>query len=222
MIQTFIFSIVGWVQSIGWIGVFFGSVLEEVIAPIPSTLTQLTYGAVLFAGEPLTFGLIGKAIIFVGIPAAVGVLVGSLPFYMGAYYLGKPFIDKFGKILGIRWEDIEKLDKKFHRNHWDDIVFTGLRATPLLPSVLLAVGAGVLRLPVRTYVLGTLLGTFIRASVMGSVGAIIGTRLDSLAETIDRMGTIGSVILAVSIGIFVIGYLVRKKHWFKKSHWFKK
>ncbi len=211
MIESLIFSIIGWVQSMGWFGVFLGSVLEELIPPIPSTLTQLTYGAVLFSGADFSLGLLGNAILIVGIPAAFGVLVGSFPFYAIAFYLGKPFIDRFGKWLGVSWSAVEDLEKKFNKNHWDDLVFIGLRATPILPSIVLAVGAGVLRLPVRTYIIGTVLGTFIRASIMGCIGAIVGTQLGSLAETVDRLGLIGSGVLAVTIGVMVLGYWGNKK-----------
>ncbi len=215
MIQTLIFSIIGWVQSMGWLGVFLGSVLEEIIPPIPSTLTQLTYGAVLFSGADFSVGLLVRAVIIVGIPAAFGVLTGSLPFYLVSFYLGRPFIDRFGKWLGVSWSAIESLEKKFHKNHWDDIVFTGLRATPILPSIVLAVGAGVLRLPLKTYVIGTLLGTFIRAAIMGCIGAVIGTQLGTLAETVDRLGVIGSGVLALTVTGVLFGYWTNKK---KKSN----
>lgn len=211
MIETLIFSIISWVQSLGWFGVFLGSVLEEIIPPIPSTLTQLSYGAVLFEGAHLSWNLIGSAILLVGIPAAAGVLVGSFPFYIAAYLLGKPFIDRFGKWLGVSWNAVEDLEAQFHKNHWDDLIFIGLRATPIIPSIVLAVGAGVLRLPVRTYIIGTLIGTFIRASIMGSIGAMIGSQLGSLAETIDKLGLIGSGVLAVTIIISVVYYFSRKK-----------
>lgn len=207
MIETLILSIIDWVQALGALGVFLGSVLEELFPPIPSTLTQLTYGAVLFKGVTLNVLLIGKAILMVGIPAALGVLVGSLPFYAAGYFLGKPFIDRFGKWLGVSWDAIVELEQKFHKNHWDDVIFTGLRAIPVIPSIVLSIGPGVLRLPLRTYIIGTLIGTFIRASIMGSVGAIIGTQLGSLAETLDKLGTIGTIVLGITIVIVGASYL---------------
>lgn len=211
MIETLILSIIDWVQALGWFGVFLGSVLEEIIPPIPSTLTQLTYGAILFKGATLNALLIGKAILLVGIPAACGVLVGSLPFYAAGYFLGKPFIDRFGKWLGVSWDSITELEQKFHQNHWDDVIFTGLRATPIIPSIVLSIGPGVLRLPLRTYIIGTLIGTFIRASVMGSVGAVIGSQLGTLAETLDKLGTIGTIVFGITALVVVAGYL-RTQH----------
>lgn len=209
--QLFIETIITWVQSMGWIGVFMGSVLEEIIPPIPSTLTQLTYGAILFKGATISTGFFLRAIVTIGIPAAAGVLVGSLPFYTASYFLGKPFIDRFGKWLGVSWLAVEELDKKFEKNKWDDVIFTGLRAIPILPSTVLAVGAGVLRLPVRTYIIGTFIGVFIRASIMGIIGAVIGSRLGTTAETIDKVGTIGFVFLGISCIIGVWWYFKIKK-----------
>lgn len=217
MIQTLILSIIDWVQSLGWVGVFLGSVLEEIIPPIPSTLTQLTYGAILFKGATLNAVLIGKAILWVGIPAACGVLVGSLPFYAIGYFLGKPFIDRFGKWIGVSWDSIEELETKFHKNHWDDVIFTGLRAIPIIPSIVLSIGPGVLRLPLRTYIIGTLIGTFIRASVMGSVGAVIGSQLGTFAETIDRLGSIGTIVFGITTIIMIAWYL-RGKHLTRKKN----
>jgi membrane protein DedA with SNARE-associated domain len=211
MIETLLHTIITWIQSIGWMGVFLGSVLEEIFPPIPSTLTQLTYGALLLGDIPISGTLIVKSLLLVGLPAAVGVLVGSLPFYAIGYFFGKPFIERWGKWLGVRWEAILKLEQRFKQNAWDDIIFTGLRAIPLIPSIVLSIGPGVLRLPFRTYALGTFIGTFIRASIMGFAGGLIGSQVDTVAEMIDHTGNVGLVIFAISCMIGLWWMLKTKK-----------
>ena len=52
-----------------------------------------------------------KLFIYIVLPAALGVTVGSLFVYAIAYFAGKPFLERWGKYLGISWEDLEKTER---------------------------------------------------------------------------------------------------------------
>jgi membrane protein DedA with SNARE-associated domain len=211
MIETLLGTIIGWVQHLGFMGVFFGALLEEFFYIIPSSIVQLSAGAILLGDISFSWLLLGKAELIIGLPAAVGVTLGSLPYYALGYYGGKPAIEKWGKWLGIRWEQVEAFDKKMNKNLWDEIIFIGLRALPILPSVLLSVGPGFIRMPMRTYLLGSFIGTLIRATAMGFAGALLGGQFDSLKQTTDKAETVGLVFFAVSCIIGLWMYLRSKK-----------
>lgn len=198
MVEHAVSTIIGWVSALGFMGVFYGSLLEEFFYIIPSSIVQLSAGAILLGHVPFSWGLVLKAVLIVGVPASVGVVVGSLPYYALGYFGGKPAIEKWGKWLGVSWQSVEELDQKLTKNWWDDLVFIGLRALPILPSVLLSVGPGVLRLPMRTYLLGSFVGTLIRASVMGFIGALLGGQADSIAKVVDKAQNIGLIFLVAS------------------------
>lgn len=214
MIETLLHTIIGWVQSLGFTGVFLGALAEELFYIIPSSVVQLTAGVILLGDIAFSWTLLWKAMLIVGLPAAVGVTIGSLPYYALGYFGGKIAIDKWGKWLGINWSQVEALDAKLLKNWWDELIFIGLRALPILPSVILSVGPGVLRLPMRTYLIGSFVGTFIRATVMGFVGALLGSGIDSLAKTIDKAETVGLVFFGISCMIGLWWMLKGKK---KKS-----
>lgn len=212
MIETAVTTIIAWVHTLGFMGVFYGSLLEEFFYIIPSSVVQLSAGAILLGGTTFSWLLVGKAILVIGLPASVGVVIGSLPYYALGYFGGKPAIERWGKWLGISWQAVEELDAKLSKTWWDDLIFIGLRALPILPSVLLSVGPGVLRMPLRTYLVGSFIGTLIRASVMGLVGALLGSQADSIARVVDKAQNIGLIFLAIScmVGVW-FWYKSRKR-----------
>lgn len=205
MVETLIQTIIGWVQSLGFMGVFYGALLEEFFYIIPSSIVQLSAGAILLGGVPFSWALVGKSILIIGIPASVGVTIGSLPYYALGYYGGKPAIEKWGKWLGISWAQVEDFDKKLSKSWLDEFIFIGLRALPILPSVLLSVGPGILRMPVRTYLTGSFIGTLIRASVMGFIGALLGAQANSIGKLTEKAQNIGLIIFIIScvVGIYI-------------------
>lgn len=201
--------IISAVQSLGFWGVFYGALLEEFFYVVPSSLVQLSAGALLLGGLSMSGDLVIKSILWIGIPAAIGVTIGSLPYYALGYFGGKPAVIKWGKWLGISWEQVEDIQKKFTKTWHDELIFTGLRALPILPSVALSVGPGVVRMPLRTYMIGSLLGTFIRATIMGFVGSRLGSGAASISQTIENTQMIGLIFFIITIGVGI--YYWRKK-----------
>lgn len=191
-------SIIDLVQSLGYMGVFYGALLEEFFYVVPSSLVQLSAGAILLGEIQFSFDLILKSILWIGIPASIGVTIGSLPYYALGYWGGKPAIERWGKWLGVSWQSVQDLEKKLTKTWVDDLIFTGLRALPILPSVVLSVGPGVFRLPMRTYLVGSFIGTFIRATVMGFVGSRLGAGLTNFAQIVERAQTIGLIFFGIT------------------------
>lgn len=211
MTDTLFQSIIELVQSLGYMGVFYGAILEELFYIVPSSLVQLSAGAILLGELQLSGELIVKSILWVGIPASIGVTIGSLPYYALGYFGGKPAIERWGKWLGVSWKSVEEFDKKMTKTWWDDFIFTGLRALPILPSVVLSIGPGVFRLPMRTYLVGSFVGTFIRATIMGFVGSRLGASAATFAQTVERAQTIGLIIFGVSTVLLFLYWLHKKK-----------
>lgn len=209
MIETLFSIVITWIQVLGWAGVFYASLLEEFIHVVPTSVVQLTAGAILLSGTPLSWALVGKSILIIGLPAAVGVTVGALPYFALGWFGGKPAVEKWGKWLGVSWKLVEDFDKKLSRTWWDELVFTGLRVLPFIPSIPISLGAGVVRLPLRTYLTGSFVGTFIRASVMGVIGATIGSRVSVLGKFMTHGEYAGLFIIVI---VCVVGWwMITKK-----------
>ncbi|HPX77886.1 MAG TPA: membrane-associated protein, partial [Methanobacterium sp.] len=103
----------------GPLGVFLASIIEEIIAPIPSTLVILGTSFIILKGAVISPETVFSLFINVVLPASLGVTLGSVLVYGLAYYLGKELIDRWGKYLGVSWEYIEKVQDKFQEGRSD-------------------------------------------------------------------------------------------------------
>jgi membrane protein DedA with SNARE-associated domain len=193
----------------GWWGVFAAAVAEEVVAPIPSALVMMTAGF-LFVTGPVGVGSILKLILYVGLPAAVGVTIGSLWIYGVAYWGGRRALDKFGKWIGLSWEDVEKMRIKFEASKGDEFGIIGARVVPFVPSVAISAFCGFIRMKFWKYCTLTFIGMFLRAMLMGAIGWQVGNVYHRYAETIARFEKLGLVLIILA-GLLFIGVLFWKR-----------
>lgn len=194
------------VSSLGPLGVFFASILEEVIVVIPSSLIQLGAGFFLLGETPFSLLGFGKVALFVALPAAVGVLLGSLPIYYIAYYGGEPAIRKWGKWFLVRWSQIERLNVYLAKRKVTFWLFAFLKFLPAVPSVVVTGFCGAVRVPIARYAAITLVGVFARAFTLGTIGWLAGGVYQSLVLGFNRAESIGTVIIAVA-AVCGLGYL---------------
>ncbi len=178
------------IVSLGPIGVFWGSILEEVIVPIPSSLVQAGAGIFLMGTTP--FSLVGVLKLFgvIVVPAAFGVAIGSLPVYFIALYGGDIALRKYGKWFFIRYSSVQHVRERFAKNKHTFWFVTTLRFVPLLPSAVVSAVCGLLGMNFRSYVLSTLLGVAVRALYMGAIGWATG-RVGELSGAVGFLQKVG-------------------------------
>jgi membrane protein DedA with SNARE-associated domain len=131
------------ILPLGFFGVFVASVIEEVIAPIPSALI-MTMSGFLFVSGPLSWNIISAVVFKVAIPAALGVTIGSYFIYFIAKLGGRFVIEKWGKYIGLFWTDIEKLQNRLSGTKKDEFIIGGARILPIVPSVAISAFCGIL------------------------------------------------------------------------------
>lgn len=209
MLNEIIVSLYNFFLDYGSLGVFLGSLLEEIIAPIPSTIVIIGSSFFIMGADPLNLEGFIKLLLYVSIPASLGLTLGSLFLYIIGYYLGKPFILKWGKYLGLSWEAVEKTNKKFAESKSDDMLLFSLRALPIVPSVVISTLCGFIRFNLKDYIIITFLGSLIRASALGFVGWQFMVAYKDLAQQISRLEEI--VILGIIITI--VGFFIYKKYY---------
>lgn len=195
----------------GPLGIFIASIVEEIIAPIPSTLVIMSTSFLIFKGTVISLGSIFKLFTNIVLPASSGVTLGSLLIYYIGYFLGKPFLKRWGKFLGVSWEDIIHAQNKFTNSSSDELLLFILRAFPIVPSVAISIFCGFIRFDLRKYLIITFLGTVVRAFILGFIGWQFGSMYQTAAEEISYLEEIG---LAVII-IVAAGYLIYQRK-FKK------
>ncbi|MFY9463101.1 MAG: VTT domain-containing protein [Candidatus Sungiibacteriota bacterium] len=176
-------------REYGAVGVFFAALLEEIIAPIPSSLVAMFAGFFLLPADKNIVGVLPAAIFTVAIPMSIGISIGSLVVFALAYFGGKPIILKWGKWFGIEWASIEKFEAKLAKGRADELVLFGARALPIVPSVAISAWCGMIRYPVRTFLLITLLGSFVRSFIMAIIGWQVRDAYIFFADVISQIET---------------------------------
>lgn len=191
----------------GPLGVFLASIVEEIIAPIPSTMVIMGTSFIVLKGSMITPEAFLSLFVNIVLPAALGVTIGSLFVYSIAYFAGKPFLERWGKYFGISWADIEKAENKFEKSNSDSIVLFGVRAIPIIPSVAISAFCGFIRFSIKKYLLITFLGTLVRASILGFIGWQFGSLYQTAANEISYIEEISMAIIIISF----ISYIIYKK-----------
>ncbi|KND48903.1 MAG: DedA family protein [Parcubacteria bacterium C7867-005] len=213
MIASFLSLIESLFTAYGAVGVFLASIIEEVIAPIPSSFVIMGAAYSFFSDIAFSVGTFGRLIYMVIIPAALGVTVGSFFVYGLTYAFGKPFIEKFGKYLGVSWTAVEAAQAKFTAGYTDELILFGIRAVPIIPSVVVNALCGIIRLPIKPYIIYTFLGTLVRASILGLLGWQVGAVYKTWAEQIQKAeGYIASGLIVVVLIYVVIRLIKHKKY----------
>lgn len=136
---------------------FAGSIVEEVIAPLPSPLVPATAGSVAaLQNRPL--GTIAWLAAF----GATGKVIGAWVLYLLADKAEDIVVGKFGKFLGVSHKKIEGIGKHLQGGRRDLAVLTLLRALPVVSSTLVSVVCGTIKVNKRVYTLATFIGTYFR------------------------------------------------------------
>lgn len=207
MIDSIIQSIQSLVTTYGAPGIFLGAFIEEVISVIPSAAVIMFSGFFVLGGSEINLSSVYKLFISVSLPVSFGLTIGSLLVYGLAYYFGAPFINKFGKYVGVSWAEIEKLQSKLNNNRSDEIILFLARSTPVIPFTLINAFCGLVRWSPIPYLVITFTGAFIRGTIVGFLGWQLGSLYHENAKILESFE---KVIFLAIVGI-VVAYLFWKR-----------
>ena len=185
-----------------------GTFVEEVIAPIPSPLMMTTVGSLAaLQGKAFSYLLILSVI------GAVGKVFGAWILYYFADKAEDIVLGRFGKFLGVSHADVERVGKHLNGGYRDDIILIVLRALPIIPSSVVSVGSGILKINLKTYLYTTFLGTIIRDFVFLYFGFV---GISAFEGYIKGFESVESLIQIGVAGILFVGmvylYWMRGKH----------
>lgn len=188
---------------------FFATLIEEIVVPVPSPLVPLAAGFFLLPAQTSVAGAALKGAAAIALPVALGIGIGSSVVYGIGYSGGKPTIERWQRWLGVSWHDIESVEKRFRRGARDEILLFVLRMLPVVPGVAVSGLCGIIRYPYLQFALITVLGAFARALVLSIVGWQVGELYTAYAQAITRfenyvfLGLLAAAILAF-VGLRVI------------------
>jgi membrane protein DedA with SNARE-associated domain len=187
--------------------VLFGSFIEEVIAPIPSPFVMTAAGSIAVGqGRPMI------ALLWIATLGAVGKVAGSYILYLAADKLEDLLLPRFGRFLGITHAQIERIGKHFSGSWKDILVLTFIRSLPILPSAPVSIACGAIKLRLRTYLIGTTVGTVIRNLFYLYLGYAGLTQSKNLLDGVSSIESIVEILMVIGVACLILwGYGRRKK-----------
>lgn len=212
MIETLIAYIQSIISAYGAWGVFLATVIEEVVAPIPSPLVSLAAGFFLLPATTSFAEVAFRAAVVIALPVSIGISLGSAGVYALGFFGGKPAIERSKRWTGISWQDIEQTEARLTRGSRDEITLFMLRIVPIVPGVAISGFCGVVRYPFKKFLILTSVGAFVRAFVLGMVGWQVGELYVTYADMVSQfesyilVGTVSLLLLSLA-GYYSAKYL---------------
>lgn len=186
---------------------FIGSIVDEVIAIVPSPLVPLTAGTLVFEQN--------KGLMFLFVVALTGTLGKTLATLL-TYYVADKLEDaitgsKIGKILGVDKKEIEKYGRYLDGTGKDEIIMIVLRALPFIPTLPVSVIAGLIKLNIWSYIFTTFVGTYIRFMFYLIVAYEGVRKYSALLDTLDTTDTIVKFTIIMAFMGWLFFFL--RKRW---------
>lgn len=192
-------------NQFGYIGIALLIAIENIFPPIPSEVI-LTFGGFMTTYTSMNVWL-------VALFATIGSVIGAIVLY-GIGRLLTPqrlawIIDKWGRILRIKKQDIKKAEKWFNRRGSLTVFFC--RFIPIVRS-LISIPAGMAHMNIGKFLIYTTLGTSIWNIVLVYLGAYAGANWENILKYMNTYSNIAVAVLAV-VGIgFVIWFIKKRKN----------
>ena len=198
MMAELVQEVVGLVSDWGYIGIFLLMALESSFVPFPSEVVLIPAGYLAFKGD--------MNIVMIMISALGGAIVGSFVNYFLALFLGRRFLEKYGKYFFIKEEVLLKMDT-FFAKHGHISTFTGR----LIPGVrqLISIPAGLARMNILQFSIFTILGAGIWAMILVALGYFIGQNQELIHVYLKEL-TVAALVFVVVLGFAYYRYEIYK------------
>jgi membrane protein DedA with SNARE-associated domain len=175
-----------WVIAIigkwGYFGVALLMLVENLFPPLPSELIMPFAGFLAARGE-----LHPVLVVAAG---AFGSVLGALPWYFAGRKLGanrlKRLAERHGRWVAITPEEVERGKRLFE--HRGAIVLVFGRLVPALRTVV-AMPAGLARMPLLPFLLWTLLGSLLWTSILTVAGYLLESQYERIGKWLNPVST---------------------------------
>lgn len=176
-----------------------GTFLEELISPIPSPLVTTLAGS-LAAGRGTNIWYVLTVIAVLG---AISKTAASYLFYVFADKFEDVVIPRFGKFFGITHKQLEAVGKYMEKKGNQTVILAGLRTIPIIPGLPVSLVAGLIKMNIRTYLLGTFIGYIFRNMIFLYFGYSGVFAYQHILEGIDTWETVMQVLVVLGVGGFI-------------------
>lgn len=188
------------IDALGYWGIGWLMLLENVFPPIPSELIMPLAGFTVAQGKMALVPAIAAG--------TVGSILGALPWYALGRWVGEVriarWLDRHGRWLGLSRADLARSHRWFvHHGH--QAVFLGR----LVPGVrtLISLPAGLEAMPIAPFLLYSTLGSGLWVIFLTGAGYLLGDRYELVAK---YLGPVAKIVLGTAIGVMIVALLWRQ------------
>jgi len=192
-------SIIQFIHSAGYFGVYLFMLLNSALIPIPSEITMP------FSGYLAQTGALALPLVIIA--GVAGDLTGALIAYAFGYYLEEKvilnLINKYGKfILLSKHEYLQAVN--LYKKYGNGITFF----CRLLPGVrsFISVPAGLSEMKIWKFILFTVLGSLVWCSALAYIGYYLGAHWDSIGPIYHKFQ-----IVIISVFVLLVAFYIYHK-----------
>lgn len=213
MFQEFFRPVISFFESLAHVMpleayVLIGSFCEEIIAPIPQSLIVVVAGTMAKTQEYSLVSLIGLVVL-----SSLGKTLAGWILYIIGDKGEHLIVGKFGKVLGITEQEMEKWSKYLNKG-WKDSLFLFIaRTVPIIPTAPVSVVCGIFKINVQMFLFITFIGLTIRNALFIYLGYIGVSSYESMSGNLGSAESITKIIVFVLfLGFFCwMGYKMTKR-----------
>jgi membrane protein DedA with SNARE-associated domain len=186
---------------------FFGTILEEILAPIPSPFVMTITGSIARAqGHLLGY------LFIVSLIGAAGRVAGTTFLYVLADFAEDIVIGRFGDFLGVSHREVEQIGSRFNGTARDYLTLIVLGTIPVMPSSPISVVCGLVKLNYKVFAIGTAVGSVFRNLFFLWIGFTGLAATESFMEGFESVETVVQIVFVLAlIGGFYYYYRKRER-----------
>jgi len=171
-------STVAFIQQYGYLMIFVLMAVESSFIPFPSEVVMIPAGFMAARGE------LSSSVLAV-LVAIAGSLAGAYVNYFLALWVGRPFLEKYGKYFFIQREPLDKACDVFNR--YGAATTFVCRLVPVIRQ-LISLPAGISRMRLVPFTFFTALGAGIWSAILCAIGYALGKSAGdiSYAELLEK------------------------------------
>ncbi len=137
-----------------------------------------------------------------------GDMVGDLFYYSLGYFGRIQFINRWGKYLGFKLEQISALEKHYSKHGGKTLLlgkFTQIGGGPVL------VTAGIIKMPLKKFLFYNFVFTVPKSLVLLIVGFYFGQAYEQINKYYNKIGLIITILLFIVLGVYIFWRLLKKR-----------
>ncbi|MFN8433285.1 MAG: DedA family protein [Anaerolineales bacterium] len=184
-------------DELGWLGVTIIMIIENATGIAPSEVVLALAGWMLIDAHSLPF----STVFLGGLFAAFGSVMGASILYWAARLGGRPVVERVAKFFRIDLRHMQRVERLAEK-HGTRFIFFGR----LIPGIrmLVAIPAGLTRLPYLTFSVATFLGAYLWCTVFISIGYFLGHEWHIISSIVKQVGPYAFGLAIVSGAAFLL------------------